>query len=323
MMRLWAHMRRLWPRWTLLPPAPFVLYGLVMLLRGELRWDHVAMMVLVPALAYTSEKSKKLCEASYAMGLVGLFYDAMRYFRNVGVSPERVHLCDLRAMEIKLFGVTMGGERVTVHDWFLTHHWDALDLWCAVPYGTFIFASLGCAVVLYGRDYRAVQHFAWGFFLMNVVGFATYHIYPAAPPWYYHAHGCFVDMAANPQAGPRLEHVDAMLGFDRETIRSLAFSRFAGGAGLQVTLRAQDLGAIVRAACEELMAAAEPPRSAKWRMLRQPVRDDDLLTFCWSTGQDTVECSSYLIALPNVTRWAPLSKIGSTMPVEPVARWQK
>lgn len=214
MMRLWAHMRRLWPRWTLLPPAPFILYGLVMLLRGELRWDHVAMMILVPALAYTSEKSKKLCEASYAMGLVGLFYDAMRYFRNVGVSPERVHLCDLRAMEIKLFGVTMGGERVTVHDWFLTHHWDALDLWCAVPYGTFIFASLGCAVVLYGRDYRAVQHFAWGFFLMNVVGFATYHIYPAAPPWYYHAHGCFVDMAANPQAGPRLEHVDAMLGFD-------------------------------------------------------------------------------------------------------------
>jgi membrane-associated phospholipid phosphatase len=207
-------MRRLWPRWTLLPPAPFILYGLVMLLRGELRWDHVAMMVLVPALAYTNEKSKKLCEASYAMGLTGLFYDAMRYFRDVGVSPERVHLCDLRALEIKLFGITMGGERVTVHDWFLTHHWDALDLWCAVPYGTFIFASLGCAVVLYGRDYRAVQHFAWGFCLMNVVGFATYHIYPAAPPWYYHAHGCFVDMAANPQAGPRLEHVDAMLGID-------------------------------------------------------------------------------------------------------------
>jgi signal transduction histidine kinase len=41
------------------------------------------------------------------------------------------------------------------------------------------------------------------------------------------------------------------------------FSRFAGGAGLQVTLRAQDLGAIVRAACEELIAAAEPPFSAR------------------------------------------------------------
>ena len=125
----------------------------------------------------------------------------------VASSPRSASTTRLRAMEIKLFGVTMGGECVTVHDWFLTHHWDALDLWCAVPYGTFIFASLGCAVVLYGRDYRAVQHFAWGFFLMNVVGFATYHIYPAAPPWYYHAHGCFVDMAANPQAGPRLEHV--------------------------------------------------------------------------------------------------------------------
>ncbi|MEO7330456.1 MAG: phosphatase PAP2 family protein [Minicystis sp.] len=214
MSRLWAHMRRLWPRWTLLPPAPFVLYGMVMLVCGELRWEHVGMILLVTGLAYTNETSKKLCKISYGMGLIGLFYDAMRYVRNVGVSPERVHLCDLRALEIKLFGITMGGERVTVHDWFLTHHWDALDLWCAVPYGTFIFASLGCAVVLYLRDARAVQRFSWAFCLMNVIGFATYHIYPAAPPWYYHAHQCVVDMTANPQAGPRLEHVDALLGFD-------------------------------------------------------------------------------------------------------------
>ena len=35
-MRLWRHMRALWPRWTLLGPLPFAGYGLIMLLIGQL-----------------------------------------------------------------------------------------------------------------------------------------------------------------------------------------------------------------------------------------------------------------------------------------------
>ncbi len=210
--RLWRHMRALWPRWTLLPPLPFLAYGVVMMIIGDLRWDHVAMMILVPLLAYYNAWTKKLCVGAYPMGLVGFFYDAMRYLKNWGVSPERVHDCDLRALEMRLFGFEYQGQRITPGDWFLTHHWTAVDIYCAVPYGTFIFAALGAGVILYFRDYRAVQRFAWVFFLMNVVAFITYHVYPAAPPWYYHAHGCEISMTAMPSAGPRLAHVDEVLG---------------------------------------------------------------------------------------------------------------
>jgi inositol phosphorylceramide synthase catalytic subunit len=213
--RLWQHMRSLWPRYTLLPPLPFLIYGAVMVSIGNLRWDHAVMMFVLPFLAYFNAQTKKLFTGGYAIAFTALLYDGMRYVRNVGVSVDRVHVCDLRDIELRFFGMTgPGGERITVQDWFTTHHATWLDLYCAIPYGTFIFACLGCAIVLWGRDYRAVQRFAWGFFLMNVVAFATYHLYPAAPPWYYHAHGCVVDMAANPQAGPRLEHVDAVLGID-------------------------------------------------------------------------------------------------------------
>src|SRR5262249_2994400 len=45
---LWRHMRSLWPRWTLMPIVPIWGYGLWMIVRGELRWDHVAMMIFVP-----------------------------------------------------------------------------------------------------------------------------------------------------------------------------------------------------------------------------------------------------------------------------------
>jgi membrane-associated phospholipid phosphatase len=52
----------------------------------------------------------------------------------------------------------------------------------------------------------------WAFFVMNVMGFVTYHLYPAAPPWYYHSHGCSVDVLAHASEGPNLARVDQLLG---------------------------------------------------------------------------------------------------------------
>jgi hypothetical protein len=205
-------MRALWPRWTLLPPAACLAYGTLMIIIGDIRWDHVVMMMLMPFLAYYNEWTKKLFLGAHPMAHVALLYDGMRYVKNVGVSPERVHNCDLRDLEMKLFGVTVGGEKMTLNDFFLKHHWDWLDIYCSIPYGTFIFACLGVAVVLYFKDYEAVQRYSWVFFLMNILAYITYHVYPAAPPWYYHAHGCEISMTAMPSAGPRLLNVDAVLG---------------------------------------------------------------------------------------------------------------
>jgi hypothetical protein len=146
------------------------------------------------------------------MMLTGTLYNVMGYVRNVGVSVERVHNCDLRAFEMSLFGFQSGGARITPSDWFLTHHADALDLYCALPYGIFLFAGLGFAFFLYYKDHAAVQRYAWVFFTMNMLAFATYHVFPAAPPWYYHQHGCAISMTALPSAGPRLLHVDDLLG---------------------------------------------------------------------------------------------------------------
>jgi inositol phosphorylceramide synthase catalytic subunit len=210
--QLWRHMRSLWPRWTLLPVLPYLAYGVAMIVIGDLRWDHAAMMILVPVLAYGNERTKKLYMGAHPIALVALLYDGMRYMKNLGVSPDRVHDCDLRAIELSLFGVGSGADRMTLNDFFLTHHWTAVDIYCSVPYGMYIFAALGAGVYLYFKDYRALQRYAWIFFLMNMAAYVTYHVYPAAPPWYYHAHGCEISMTAMPSAGPRLTHVDEVLG---------------------------------------------------------------------------------------------------------------
>ena len=193
--------------------APFVLWSAFRFLVGDCRWELAALAIVVPLLAFGNEKSKRLFHGLYPIGLLGLAYETMRFVKNVGLTPEKIHLCDLRAIDMRIASVEVDGARVTVHDWLQAHASPALDVICAVPYGTFIYVALGFAVFLYVKDYARMRVFGWTFLLVNLAGFATYHAYPAAPPWYFHAHGCVVDLATRASEGPNLARVDALLGF--------------------------------------------------------------------------------------------------------------
>jgi hypothetical protein len=207
-----AHIRRLWPNAGVLMPAPFVLWTLGCLAAGERRWEHVAILLLVPTLAYATVGTKRLFIGLYPMGLLGLVYDAMRFVKYAGVTADRVHVCDLRALDMRLFGANVNGVRVSLPDYFQAHSSTALDLYCAIPYGTFIFVTIAFAVFLYRKDDAAMRRFGWTFLFVNIAGFVTYHLYPAAPPWYFHAHGCSVDLLSRASEGPNLARVDAILG---------------------------------------------------------------------------------------------------------------
>lgn len=196
------------PLWPWLATAPFVLWPLYVLSRGEVRWEMLVVMVLVPALAFGGERARRLFVGLFPVGMVAFLYDAMRLVKGVGVTVDRVHLCDLRAMELALFG----SSGHTLHDWFQAHPSALLDALCAVPYGTYLYAVLATVGFLYLRDFQRLQRFAWTFFLLNVAGFVTYHLLPAAPPWYFHAHGCTVDLAARASEAAPLARVDARLG---------------------------------------------------------------------------------------------------------------
>jgi len=136
----------------------------------------------------------------------------MRAVKNIGLTRDNVHLCDLRAIDQRYFGLELNGVRTTWHDYFQQHSTLFLDVYCAIPYATFLGVMVVYAVYLFRRDYPALQRFTWSFLAMNVAGFITYHVYPAAPPWYYHQYGCVVDLATHPSAGPNLARVDAWLG---------------------------------------------------------------------------------------------------------------
>jgi inositol phosphorylceramide synthase catalytic subunit len=210
--RLWVHLRTLWPGWGILTPVPFFLHAVWAATFHEFRWENAAVLGTATTLFAVGPRTKKLLLGVYPLGLVGLFYTTMKVARDVGVSPETVHVCDLRNRELALFGMSVHGQRVTLHDWFQAHATRVLDVLCAVPYATFMFVVIGCAVWLYFKDLPRMARFAWGFFALNVAGFVTYHVYPAAPPWYFHTYGCRVDMLAPASEGPNLARVDSWLG---------------------------------------------------------------------------------------------------------------
>jgi inositol phosphorylceramide synthase catalytic subunit len=207
------HVRRLWPGAGVWLPLPFPLWVIVCAAIGNLRWEHVIFVILIPAMAYTNAWTKRLFIGLYPVGLLGLIYDAMRYVKNVGVTPDRVHICDLRALDMRIWSVDDGGGvRGSVHDWLQAHATPALDVYCSIPYGTFAWVAIGFAIYLYWKDYEGMRRFGWTFLLINLAGFVTYHIYPAAPPWYFHQHGCVADLATHASEGPNLMRVDALLG---------------------------------------------------------------------------------------------------------------
>jgi len=139
-------------------------------------------------------------------------YDGLRYVLPVCVRPSRVLACGLREAELLLFGVRSGGAVLTPNEWLGLYASTPLDLICALPYGAYVPVMAGHYVYLLIKRPKEASVFARVAVGTHLLGFLTYLLLPAAPPWYVRAYGCGIDLAVRNSAGA-LERVDALLGF--------------------------------------------------------------------------------------------------------------
>jgi hypothetical protein len=143
------------------------------------------------------------------LALTGVAYDALRFLKNIGLAPTEVHTCDLERLDARLF-LGPGGQSWPA--WFLAHGNLGWDVFFAIPYSVFVYVPIGYAFWLYRADYDRMRRYTWTFFAVNLAGFITYRLFPAAPPWYVHTQGCLVDLTAPASPGAHLARVDAWLG---------------------------------------------------------------------------------------------------------------
>ncbi len=193
--------RRLWP------PALGLAYIAAIGILGGLRSDHV-LVGLLGFLDLYNERSRRFLKLFFPFMLTGVVFDAMRYFYWQGIEGK-VHVVEPYDFERRVFG--LGGR--TLNEVFEKHHAPALDLACGFAYLTYVGEYLALAFVLFwrGRD-RAVSTFAWSFLLVNVMGYVTYFLYPAAPPWYVSQYGLGPVRYDVGPAAAAAHRFDALLG---------------------------------------------------------------------------------------------------------------
>jgi membrane-associated phospholipid phosphatase len=169
---------------TIVPPAIGLVYIAVIGVLGGLRADHV-LIGLLGLLDLYNEKTRLFLRQFLPFIVTGAIYDSMRYFYWPGIEG-RVHVAGPYEFERSWFGI--GGR--TPNEWFLEHHWPALDLACGFAYLVFVGEYLILAFFFFfRRRYEMVQTLALAFLLVNLLGFVTYFIYPVAPPWYVTEYG--------------------------------------------------------------------------------------------------------------------------------------
>lgn len=159
---------------------------------GGLRSDHILVSLLALLDSY-NEKTRLFLKYFFPFILTGALYDFMRYFYWQGIQGH-IHVAQPYLLDLRLFGIREGSgafrHTVTANEFFQLHHWKVLDLLCGFAYLSYIIEYLLTAFYLFfGGKLGILRIFGVCFLCVNVLGFLTYFIYPAAPPWYVSQYG--------------------------------------------------------------------------------------------------------------------------------------
>lgn len=153
-----------------------------------LRSDHFLIAGLFLCLFFWSRESKKLAVALLPFIIFAISYDWMRICPNYEVNP--IDIRGLYETEKECFGICTEGTRITLCEYFSTHHHVIADLLAGFFYLCWVPVPIAFGIGLYFKKHRKLYlHFSLVFLLVNLLGFAGYYIHPAAPPWYVMEYG--------------------------------------------------------------------------------------------------------------------------------------
>jgi hypothetical protein len=157
------------------------------------------------ALVVWSEGTRRFLMGMLPFLLFGMIYD-LTHITQPLVRYLHVHVAEPYHFDKTFFGISTDGTVLTPNEFFARHHWPLADFFAGASYIIYVYWALvfGAYLALARRDEagrRLLARFGWTFLLMNVAGFATYYVYPAAPPWYVADYGLGpANMAAHSSA---------------------------------------------------------------------------------------------------------------------------
>ncbi|RNI21873.1 phosphatase PAP2 family protein [Rufibacter latericius] len=149
--------------------------------------DQLLLVGLFSSLYYLSPITRKFALGFTIFMVFWVLYDYMKAFPNYWFNE--VHIKDLYEAEKAIFGVVSHGDRLTPNEYWAQHHHTVLDVLSGIFYLSWVPVPMGFAAFLFFRNRTQFTYFSLTFLLVNLLGFAAYYLYPAAPPWYVQLYG--------------------------------------------------------------------------------------------------------------------------------------
>lgn len=134
------------------------------------------------ALYFASGTTRRFILAFSVYVLYWIVFDYMKAFPNYRYND--VHIQSLYEWEKAWFGVTHNGSVLTPNEALALYQNTAMDLLAGFFYLCWIPVPLAFAAVLFFTNRKQFFQFSLTFLIVNLIGFAGYYLYPAAPPWY-------------------------------------------------------------------------------------------------------------------------------------------
>jgi len=149
--------------------------------------DQVVLVVIFNVLFYASTISRKFILGFSVFIVYWIVFDYMKAVPNYRFN--QVHIADLYNFEKHLFGINFHGTLLTPNEYWRINGTTTLDVIAGLFYICWIPVPLSFAAFLFFKNRKEFLSFAMTFFVVNLLGFVVYYLYPAAPPWYVHEHG--------------------------------------------------------------------------------------------------------------------------------------
>lgn len=170
-----------------------------------LRPDHLYLIGLT-SIAYIAHPASKKVVLGFMLFIVyWIIYDSMRVFPNY--MANTIHISEPYEIEKSFFGVSTAQGVLTPNEYFAQNSTVFLDVLSGFFYINWVPIPLLFASYLFVKNKKLLLHFFGAFLTVNLIGFAFYYIYPAAPPWYLKKYGTEI-IYNTPGSAAGLTHFD-------------------------------------------------------------------------------------------------------------------
>lgn len=168
-------------------------YLLAMRLSSGNRPEQFVVCGLTLALLVWNDATRRFFRGLLPFILFALAYDLTHVTQPL-FRYLTIHMVEPYSFDWTFFGIHTAGGVLVPSEYFSRHHWPLVDLLTGTSYLLFVVWPIAFALYLAisqrnPEGERLLRRFGWTFLFMNLVGFATYYVYPAAPPWYVAEYG--------------------------------------------------------------------------------------------------------------------------------------